>query len=109
MTHLLKHVKLKYDTMQDPGHSGLGSSVVVVEGDWCGLGLAVLVIALVLSQHTDPFLQLDVRGIRIEGRSQKAAMMFNKHKPGHLGLVSGVVTLCVVLVVTGRGLTSSSD
>lgn len=96
--------------MQEPGHSGLGSTVVVVGGGWCGLGrgLAVDVIALVLSQHTEPLLQLDVRGIRTEGLSQKAAMMLSKHRPGHLGRVSCVVVLSVVLVVIGAGLLSSS-
>lgn len=107
---LLKHVKLKYETMHDPGHSGLGSTVVVVAGGWWGLGrgLAVDVIALVLSQHTEPLLQFEVRGIRTEGLSQKAAMMFKRQRPGHLGRVSCVVVLSVVLVVIGAGLLSSS-
>lgn len=80
-------MKLKYETMQLPGHSGLGSTVVVVCGTMCGLGLGFggLVAALVLSQHTEPFLQFDVCGMSTDGRSQKAAIMFSKQNPGHRG------------------------
>lgn len=44
-----------------------------------------MVTTLVLSQQTEPRLQFMVLGIRMEGLSQNAAMMFNKQKPGHLG------------------------
>lgn len=94
--------------MQDPGHSTLGSIVVVVvvTGGWCGLGLGFdnVTTALVLSQQTDPRLQFDVCGIRTEGVSQKAAMMLRRQKPGHLGPGSGVVGLGLVV---GVGDTSS--
>lgn len=88
--------------MHDPGHSTLGSIVgftvdaVIVDCDvGCGfgLGLGVDVTTLVLSQQTEPLLQLEVCGISIDGRSQKAAIIFNKQKPGHFGPRS----------VTGRG------
>lgn len=49
-----------------------------------GLGFNV-VATLVLSQQTDPCLQFVVLDIRIEGRSQKAAIIFNKQNPGHFG------------------------
>lgn len=49
-----------------------------------GRGLAVA-SALVLSQQTDPRLQLAVFEINTDGRSQKAAIMFSKQNPGHLG------------------------
>lgn len=64
LKHLLKQVKLRYETIQEPGHSCLGSTVVVVvtAGGCCGfgLGLDVAVAALVSSQHTVPPLQFDV-------------------------------------------------
>lgn len=47
-----------------------------------GLGVAS---ARVLSQQTDPRLQLAVFEINTDGRSQKAAIIFSKQKPGHLG------------------------
>lgn len=86
---LRKHVKLSKLTMHEPGHSSRGSGGdVVVGGDvgfvTCGRGFCVDAIRL-LSQHTEPLLQLDVLGIKIEGRSQNAAMMFKRQNPGHLG------------------------
>lgn len=88
--------------MQEPGHSGLGSTVVVVVttgGCWgFGLGLGVTVAALVSSQHTVPPLQFDVCGIRTDGLSQNAAIIFKRQNPGHFG-PSLVVGLCVVVVV----------
>lgn len=44
-----------------------------------------MVTTLVLSQQTEPRLQFMVLGIRMEGLSQNAAIMFSKQKPGHLG------------------------
>jgi len=69
--NLLKHVKDKYGTIQDPGHSGRPSGgasvvVVVVLGVVGGVGLGrgldgvtpdaapLLCCPRVLSQHTDP-------------------------------------------------------
>jgi hypothetical protein len=97
--------------MQDPGHSGLGSDVVVVVtwGKGCfGFVCTGLLAARVLSQQTDPFLQLEVRGISTEGFSQKAAIILSKQNPGHRGpelWVSGVVG-GVVDVVAGEVLSS---
>lgn len=92
--------------MHDPGHSGRGSIVVevVVVNCCCGLGLGldIVVAALVLSQQTDPLLQFDVCGIKTDGLSQNAAMIFNKQKPGHLGpgsLVIGRGGLEVLLTI----------
>ncbi len=75
--------------MHEPGHSSRGSGgEVVVGGDvalvtW-GRGFCVDAIRL-LSQQTEPLLQFDVLGIKTEGRSQKAAMIFRRQNPGHLG------------------------
>ena len=82
-------MKLSKLTIQEPGHSSRGSGAGVVGGGGvglvgCGRGFCVDAIR-VLSQHTEPLLQLEVRGIRTEGRSQNAAIMFNKQNPGHLG------------------------
>lgn len=72
--------------MHDPGHSSLGSGGAVaggcvVGGSWGGLlGGGP---PLVLSQQMLPFLQEVVYGMTIEGRSQKAAMILSKQKPGH--------------------------
>lgn len=81
--------------MHVPGHSsrGSGGRVVVggrgvvglVDGGRLGGGLVLMLLALVLSQHTEPLLQLEVFGIRTEGRSQKAAIMYSKQNPGHFG------------------------
>lgn len=96
-------MKLKYETIQEPGHSLLGSSVVVevVSGGWCGrgLGLATVTAALVLSQHTEPLLQFEVCGINTDGRSQNAAIIFRRQKPGQRGPRSGVVGLGLVVVI----------
>lgn len=84
----------KYETIQDPGHSGLGSgdefvvgaTVVVCVGEFgLGLGLGVVGADLVLSQQIEPLLQFDVCGINTDGRSQNAAIIFNKQKPGQRG------------------------
>lgn len=59
--------------------------VVVVDGavgrGFCLEGAATLV----LSQHIEPLLHVDVCGIRTEGLSQNAAIILSKQKPGHLG------------------------
>ena len=94
--------------MQEPGHSSLGSGadvvgagvVVVVVGGGGLFGGSLVTGALVLSQQTDPRLQLAVFGIKIEGRSQNAAIIFNRQKPGHLGNGGGVVGLGVVVVTS---------
>lgn len=79
-----------------PGQSSLGSGadvvvgglgVVVVGRVGAGLGLAVGIV-FVLSQQTEPFLQFDDLGINTDGRSQNAAIIFNKQNPGHLGIGS---------------------
>lgn len=59
--------------------------VVCMMGFLVGLGFCV-VATRVLSQHTEPCLQFVVFDISTEGRSQKAAIIFNKQKPGHLGM-----------------------
>lgn len=80
-------MKDKYETIHDPGHSSrlsTGTALVVV----CGAGVVVRGVgggALVLSQHTLPRLQLDVCGTKTDGRSQKAAIILNKQKPGQRG------------------------
>lgn len=84
-----KHVKLSKLTIHEPGHSSRGSGGdVVVGGDVgrviCGRGFCVDTTR-VLSQQTEPLLQFDVLEIKIEGRSQNAAIRFNKQNPGHLG------------------------
>lgn len=84
-----KHVKLNKLTIHEPGHSSRGSGGGVVVGGsvglvTCGRGFWVDAIRL-LSQHTDPLLQFDVLGIKIDGRSQNAAMIFRRQNPGHLG------------------------
>lgn len=105
LNHLLKQVKLRYETIHDPGHSGLGSIVVVVvtAGGCCGFGrgLDVAVEALVSSQHTVPPLQFEVCGINTDGLSQNAAIIFKRQKPGHFGpgLVVGLYVVVVVVVV----------
>lgn len=57
--------------------------------DCCGLGGLGLGFGdeceRVLSQQTEPLWQLDVLGIKTDGRSQKAAIILSKQKPGHLG------------------------
>lgn len=84
--YLLKHVKLNKLTIHVPGHSSLGSggSVVsdgdgvvgLVDGGRLGGGLVLMLLdVLVLSQHTDPLLQVEVLGINTEGLSQNAAIM----------------------------------
>jgi hypothetical protein len=99
-------VKLNRLTIHDPGHSSLGSSGGVVVG--CGVvvdgtgrlgagrGFGVTA-TLVLSQHTDPRLQFDVLGMMTDGRSQNAAIMLSRQKPGHFG-ICGVVGFGVVVV-----------
>ena len=98
----LKHVKDKYGTIQDPGQSvrpsgGAGVVVVVVLGVVGGVGLGrgldgvtpdtppLLWWPRVLSQQTDPRWQLDVWAMRTDGRSQNAAMMLMRQKPGQRG------------------------
>lgn len=99
--------------MHEPGHSSRGSGGEVVVGGCVVVGGGLLVVGrvfctLVLSQHTEPLLQLEVRWMRTEeekklqlncvtrqlqgkvkiipaGFSQNAAIMFNKQKPGHRG------------------------
>lgn len=70
----------------------------VVTG-YCGLGLGLAcdAIDLVLSQQTDPLLQFDVCGIRTDGLSQNAAMIFSRQNPGHIGPGSRVTGLGVVV------------
>lgn len=90
--------------MHDPGHSsrGSGAAVVVVTGGGvgrlvgAGRGLGVA-SALVLSQQTDPRLQLAVFDINTDGRSQNAAIMFSKQKPGHLGAATCCITKRICL------------
>lgn len=59
-------MKLNKLTIQDPGHSSRGSGSAVVVGGCVVVGGGLLVVGLVfaatfvLSQHTDPLLQLDV-------------------------------------------------
>lgn len=86
-------MKLNKPTIHVPGHSvrGSGFSVgsvgagVVVRGRvGAGRGLGVGTVR-VLSQQTEPFLQFDVIGIRIAGRSQNAVIMFKRQNPGHRG------------------------
>ena len=108
----LKHVKDKYGTIQDPGQSvrpswGAGVVVVVILALVGGLGLGrgldgvtpdappLLWWPRVLSQHTDPRWQLDVWAMRTDGRSQNAAMMLMRQKPGQRGS-------CGCEVVLGR-------
>lgn len=84
-----KQVKLNKLTMHEPGHSSRGSGGDVVVGGGvafvtCGRGLWVDAIRL-LSQQTEPLLQFDVFDIKMAGRSQNAAIKFNKQNPGHLG------------------------
>jgi len=81
--------------MHDPGHSGRPSggaggvaTVVVVGAGGRGLGFCVAcdgAAALVLSQHTEPCLQVDVYDTSTDGRSQNAAIRLSRQKPGHLG------------------------
>lgn len=86
--------------MHEPGHSSRGSGGDVVVGGAvafvvCGRGFWVDAIRL-LSQQTEPLLQLDVLGIKTEGLSQNAAIMFSKQNPGHLGrgaLIDGIWSL----------------
>lgn len=59
--------------------------VVVVTGRLGGGRGRVVVDTRELSQHTDPLLQLDVRGMITDGRSQNAAMILSKQKPGQCG------------------------
>lgn len=111
----------KYDTIQDPGHSLLGSGggfgvvdVGVIGAGVCGLGRGLTVddvTDLELSQHTDPLLQF-VCGMRTEGLLQKAAIIFNRHIPGHFGAESdmyglGVVKATACVVVGGGGRVAS--
>lgn len=64
-----------------------------------GLTLGGDVMDLVLSQQTDPLLQFDVCGIRTDGLSQNAAIMFKRQNPGHLGPDSTFGGGCDVVVV----------
>jgi hypothetical protein len=96
-THLLKHVKDKYGTIQEPGQSGRSSGgagvvvvVVLVVAGGLGLGRGLDGVTpeaapRVLSQHTEPLWQLDVWAIRTDGRSQNAAIMLIRQKPGQRG------------------------
>lgn len=89
----LKHVKDNRPTRQVPGHSSRGSGIgvvvvvveVVVAGRLGGGRGRVVVEILESSQHTDPLLQFDVLGMITEGRSQNAAIMFSRQKPGQRG------------------------
>lgn len=80
-------------TIHVPGHSSRGSGigvvvvvvVVVVTGRLGGGRGRVVVEILESSQHTDPLLQFEVFGIITEGRSQKAAIMLSRQKPGQRG------------------------
>lgn len=82
--------------MHEPGHSGRpsgggGGMVVVVVVGAGGRGLGFCACAadgaatLVLSQHTEPRLHVDVYDMSTDGRSQNAAIRLSKQKPGHLG------------------------
>lgn len=86
----------KYGTMHDPGHSGRpsgggGAVVVVVVVGAGGRGLGFCAFAddgaatLVLSQHTEPRLHVDVYDTSTDGRSQNAAIRLSRQNPGHLG------------------------
>lgn len=127
--NLLKHVKDRYDTMQEPGHSGLssgGDSVVVVGLLVVVTGFGLDVIdALVLSQQTWPLWQLEVLGtntydkhlisiviswirffffcVLTDGFSQKAAIKFSRQIPGHFGYGEGVGCVGAGLLVVGGG------
>lgn len=88
--------------MQEPGHGGRssGRSVVVVVVTWGrGRGFGVVLPGRVLSQHSDPRGQLAVCGIKTAGRSQKAAIMLMRQKPGHVGSAGFETDETVVLVV----------
>lgn len=87
--------------MHEPGHSGRGSGVVVPSGNSCGFGFRVVI--RVLSQHIEPFLQLDVCGIRTEGLSQKRAIIFERQKPGQMGPESRVTGLGLDVMVEWDG------
>lgn len=90
---LRKQVKDNRLTIHVPGHSSRGSGigvvvvvvVVVVAGRRGGGRGRVVVEMRESSQQTDPLLQFEVLGMITDGRSQKAAMMFNKQKPGQRG------------------------
>ena len=99
--------------MHDPGHSGLRSvDIVVVDGfsslEGFGRDFVVLVSALVLSQQTEPLLQLDVYGIKTEGLSQNAAIIFNKQNPAQRGPELVTFNGCIVVLVV-NGLIVSVD
>lgn len=104
LRYSLKQVNERYDTIQEPGQSGRssGGGGVVVVVVVVGLGLLV-VAALVLSQQTEPRLQFHVCGMSTLGRSQKAAMMLSRQKPGHLGRAGVEAGRWVVVVVVGGG------
>lgn len=98
--------------MHDPGHSGRLSGggggmvvVVVVGAGGRGLGFCVCVVdwaaVLVLSQHTEPRLHVDVWEIKTDGRSQNAAIRLRRQKPGHLGN-GGPDAVVVATVAVGR-------
>lgn len=89
-------MKLNKLTIQVPGQSSLksGDNVVVdnvvvegfVERGRLGGGrVLILFVDRVLSQQTEPLLHVDVLGISTEGLSQKAAIIYSKQNPGHLG------------------------
>lgn len=64
--------------------------MVVVGAGGRGLGFCAVcegdgAAALVLSQHTEPRLHVDVYDTSTDGRSQNAAIRLSKQKPGHLG------------------------
>lgn len=97
--------------MHEPGHSGRPSGgdggmvvVVVVGAGGRGLGFCVCeadwVATLVLSQHTEPRLHVDVYDTSTDGRSQNAAIKLSRQKPGHLG--NGGPVSVVVVVAAGR-------
>jgi hypothetical protein len=77
--------------------------VVLVVAGGLGLGLGLdgvtpetpplLWWPRVLSQHTEPLWQLDVWAIRTDGRSQNAAIMLMRQKPGQRGSGGGAVVL----------------
>lgn len=78
--------------MHDPGHSSRGSGAAVVVVTGAGVGRRVgagrgfgVANDRVLSQQTEPRLQLAVFEMSTEGRSQKAAIIFSKQNPGQRG------------------------
>lgn len=104
--------------MHEPGHSGRGSggndTVVVIGLGAVGLGLGLGVGGglLVLSQHMEPDWQVDVFAMITLGRSQKAAIIVRRQKPGQAGnfVCGGLVEgRCVVVVSVFSGTSATQQ